>query len=72
MRTLGLVELERVRDGVEDGLRGSPEVATLEAYVVLDAHAGEQRHLLASQALHAAVAAPGGQTRVLRGETGTA
>ncbi len=36
----GVVELERVRDGVEDFLRGSGEVAPFQADVVVDADAG--------------------------------
>jgi hypothetical protein len=70
--TLCLVELERVGDSVQDGLRGPAEVAALEPYVVLDAHACEQRDLFSAQALDPAVPSPGRESRILRGEAGTA
>jgi hypothetical protein len=45
VRALGVVELERSRQGVEYRFGRSGGVAALEAGVVVDADAGEQRHL---------------------------
>jgi len=47
VRVLGFVELERLADGLEDALGDSVRVPALEARVVLDADAGEERDLLA-------------------------
>src|ERR671911_2764663 len=44
--TLCLVELQRVGECFEHGLRDAGEVATLEPGVVVDADAGEERDLL--------------------------
>jgi hypothetical protein len=46
--TLGRIEPERGRDGVENGLRGCDRPALLEADVVVDAHAGQRRQFLAA------------------------
>ena len=66
----GLVELERVGEGVEDALGGAGEAAALHAHVVVDRDAGEHRDLLAPQALDAAVAAVGRQAGLLGGDPG--
>jgi hypothetical protein len=68
----GVVELEGVRDGVEDFLRGTREMAAFEADVVVDADAGEHGDLFAAQARHAPVAAVSGQAGLLRGDPGAA
>ena len=57
MGPLGLVEPQRLGQGVEDALRGAGEAAAFHADVVVDRDAGEHRHLLAAQSRHAAVAA---------------
>ena len=49
VRGLGLVELERARDRAEHLVGDALEAAALEAGVVVDAHPGEHRHLLAAQ-----------------------
>ena len=67
---LGFVQLESVRHRVQHGLRGATEIPAFEPYVVLDAHAGEQRHLFATETFHATVPAPRRQPRVLRREAG--
>ena len=64
---LGLVQLQRAGDSVEDGIGGAGQVPAFHADVVVDAYPGEQRDLLAPQPLDPAVASPvGGQPR-LRG-----
>ncbi len=45
---LGLVELQRRREPVEDGVGRAGEVPALHPDVVVDAHAGQQRDLLAA------------------------
>lgn len=64
----GFVELEGYREGVQDFVGGSGEVAAFEAGVVVDADACEQGDLLAAQPGHAPVAAVGGQSGLLRGD----
>ena len=64
VRALGVVELERVSERVQDAVGGAGGVATLQALVVLDA--GQRRHLLAAEAGHLA-AAPATQPSLLRG-----
>ena len=54
--SLGFVELQGVRDPVEDGVRGTGEVAALHPDVVIDADPREERDLFATQPLHPAVA----------------
>jgi hypothetical protein len=66
----GFVQLQSVRDRVQHGLRGATEIAAFEPYVVLDAHAREQRDLFSAQALHPAVPSPRRQPCILRRETG--
>ena len=51
---LGVVELQRASQRLEDAVRGPGEVAALEAGVVGGAHAGEDGDLLAAQPGHAA------------------
>ena len=51
---------------VEHRLGDAGGVAAFEAHVVLDAHAGEQRDLLAAQPGHAAATAEVGQAGLLR------
>ena len=69
---LGLVELECVRDPVQDALGDAAGLAALEAGVVLDADAGEQGDLLAAQPGDAAVGAVHGQPGLLGGDPGPA
>ena len=67
MLGLGLVEPQRAGQSVED-LRGDTgQLAALHAGVVVDAHPGQQRDLLAAQAGYAAVAA-GDHAGLLRGD----
>ncbi len=49
MGALGVVEQERPRERLEDGVGDSACVATLEPRVVVDAHACEQRHLFSTE-----------------------
>ena len=73
MGPLGLVELQGVGDAVDDALGDAGGVAALEPDVVLRRDAGEQGDLLAAQARDAsAVAAVGGQPRLLGGDPGPA
>jgi hypothetical protein len=58
MSVFGVVELERLADGLEDALGDSPRVPALEPGVVLDTDAREERDLLAPQARNAAMPAP--------------
>lgn len=64
----GFVELEGAREGVEDFVGGSGEVATFEAGVVVDADACEQGDLLTAEPGHTPVAAAGGRSDQLRGD----
>ena len=57
MGPLGLVQLQRVGDAVQDRIRRAGQVAALHPHVVVDADPGQQRDLLATQPLHPAVAA---------------
>ena len=52
MQTFGIVEAQCARDGVQHAVGGSVDVAALELGVVVRAHAGEVRHLLATQPRH--------------------
>src|SRR6266540_2264902 len=63
---LGLVELERTADSLEDIIRHAAGVAALEARVVLHAGPRQQRDLLAPQTRHPALAAIERQTRTMR------
>jgi hypothetical protein len=53
---LGLVELERASECVQDELGDAGDVAALQPPVVLDAHPGQRGDLLAAQPGHAALA----------------
>ena len=65
-RALGVVELQRPRERLEDGVGDTAGVATLESRVVVDADTGEQRHLFAAETGDAPRAgAVGAQTRLL-------
>ena len=55
--SLGLVESQRSGDGVEDLRRDAGEIAALHPGVVVAAHPGEHRDLLATQPGHPAAAA---------------
>lgn len=59
MSALSVVELQRARQRLEHAVGCSGEVATLQACVVGDAHAGEDGDLFASQSGHAAGAVIG-------------
>ena len=50
MCALGVVELERVGERLEDGVGDPGGIAALEALVILDAHSGERGHLFTAQA----------------------
>jgi hypothetical protein len=63
----GVVELKRPGDALEDGVRGTGQVAAFHPDVVVDADPGEHRDLLPAQSCHPAVAAVGGQAGLLRG-----
>ena len=56
VRALRIVELQRAGDGVEDPVRDTGQVATLQSRVVLGADAGEHRDLSAPQSGHAPMA----------------
>ena len=68
MRRLGLVELQRAGDRAEHLVGDAAEVAALQPGVVVDAHAGDHRHLLAPQSRHPPMAAVGGEVRLLGGD----
>ena len=68
---LGLVELQRSGQGVEDAGGGAGDLAALEAGVVLDAQPGERGDLAAPQSGHAA-GAGGRQADLVRGDPGAA
>jgi len=65
--TIGLVQLKRARDSVEDGLGRAGQVPAFHAHVVIDAHPGEQGDLFAPKPLNPAVASPVGGQPGLRG-----
>ena len=44
---LGLVQLQRAGDSAENGVGGARQVPAFHTHVVVDAHTGEQRDLLA-------------------------
>ena len=68
---LGLVELQRPRERVEDAGRGAGDLAALEPGVVLDAETGDRRDLAAAQPRNAS--GPGGrQPDLFRGDAGAA
>jgi hypothetical protein len=50
VRALGVVELERPGQRLEHQLGDAADLAALQAPVVVDAHAGQRRDLLAAQA----------------------
>ena len=58
MRPLGVIELQRVRDAVDDALRDAGGVAALEPGVVLRRDPGEDGDLLAAQARDPPVLSP--------------
>ena len=68
---LGVVELQRARQRVEDAGGGAGDLAALEAGVVLDAQPGQRGDLAAAQARHAA-AAGGREAGLVRGDAGAA
>jgi hypothetical protein len=68
VRRLGLVELQRPSDRTEHLVGDAAEVAALQPGVVVDAHAGDHRHLFAPQAGHPPMAAVGEEIRLLGGD----
>jgi hypothetical protein len=71
VRAFGVVELERVRDAVDDALGGTWGVTALQSDVVLRRNARENRNFLTAQARDASpVAAVDGQTCLLRRDPG--
>jgi hypothetical protein len=67
---LGLVEVQRPRQALENALGNSPEAAAFEPRVVLDADACEQRDLPPPQARYATGATESGQADLVRCEPG--
>ncbi len=65
---LGVVELKRAADAVDHRLRDAGGVAPLETFVILGAHAREQRDFLTTKPRNAAATAEVGQPRLLRRE----
>jgi hypothetical protein len=63
---LRLVELQRTRKGFQNGFGDTACVAALEAGVVVDADAGEERDLLSAQPGNPPVTAVRAQLRLLR------
>lgn len=53
--SLGLVELQRRGQTVQDARGGAGQVASFHPDVVVDGYPGEQRHFLTSQAGHAPI-----------------
>ena len=72
MGALGVVELQRVRDGVEHAVRNTLEVAAFELHVVVDAEPREHRGFFPAQPRHATVPAEGRQSCLLWLEPGAA
>ena len=70
VRTLGLVELQPTGQCVQHALRGSFEVAALQAGVVVHAEPGQQSRFLAAKPAHPPVPPMDGQPRLLRGQPG--
>ena len=70
MDPLGLVELQRGGQGVEDALGDPAEIAPLEPDVVVDADPGEQGDLLPAEPGDASVAAVRGQAGPIRADPG--
>jgi hypothetical protein len=66
MRGRIVVELEGPRERSEDLFGGVLVASLLEAHVVVDAHAGQQRHLLAPQPGDPAAGADVGKPGLLR------
>ena len=71
MGALGLVELQRPGQGVEDAGGCAGDLAALEAGVVLDAQTGQGGDLAAPQSGHPS-AAGGRQAHLVRGDAGAA
>ena len=68
---LGVVELQRPRERLEDGVGDTARVAAFEAGVVVDADAGEQRHFFPAKTGDAARAgAVGAQTGLVGRDPG--
>ena len=65
MRPLGIIELQRTRQRLQDAFRDSVHVPPLEAGVVVDADAGQDRHLLAAEPWDAAAIAVDVQGRLV-------
>jgi hypothetical protein len=63
MRALGLVELQRAGQRLQHAVGHAVDVAALQPRVVVDAHPGEQRDLLAAQAGYPPLASVDGQAR---------
>ncbi|KRE65661.1 hypothetical protein ASG92_16915 [Arthrobacter sp. Soil736] len=70
MRPLSLVELQRLRQCVQDALGNAAEFALFESGVVLGTHTGQGSDLAAAQPGNAAVPAVVRQTGLLRGDPG--
>ena len=68
MRPFGLVELQSAGEGVEDRVGDAGQVSALEPGVVVGAHAGQHRDLLAAQPLDPPPAAEERHPRLFGGE----
>jgi hypothetical protein len=66
VNTFHVVETQRSGNRLEHVLGDTPDVATLELRVVVDADRGQHRHLLAPQPRHTAPAAVSLQARLVR------
>jgi hypothetical protein len=71
VRSLGLVELKRTRDRLEDALGDSSRAAPLEAGVVVDADPGEERDLLPAEPRDPPLVAVPRQARLLGRDLGS-
>ena len=71
MGSLGLVELKRSGQPFQNALRNAACVTALEAGVVVDADAGEERNFLSAEARHTPVIAVRAQARLLRRDLGS-
>ena len=68
VRRLGLVELQGAGERVEHAVGDAGQIAPLESRVVVDADAGEQRHLFSAEPRNAAVATVCGQAGLVGGD----
>jgi hypothetical protein len=70
VRTLGLVQLQRTRERLQDALGDPVQVPPLQTGVVVHTHTGEQRDFLPAKSGKAPASAEGRQARLLRDDPG--